>query len=115
MSVYLRVKIKSLAAEATIIRREERRAKLLWQKYQNPTFFSLQGHRRCEVRPEARAALLAYGFLRGRTYHQIENKCHEPPNWHRVTELVRKYGTLSKEQSAIAVKSWGDGEIAKAD
>lgn len=103
--VYLRVKIKSLAEEARIIRREEQRSKL-WGA-------GLTNHRKFVVRPEARNAQLAYGFLRGRTYEQLENSTKTAPDWDKVRALVAKYGikqspdtsftaykALLKEQSA---------------
>ena len=87
--VYLKVKIKSLAAEAKIIRTEERK---------NPKFrFGLAEHRRTVVRKEARHTLLAYGFLRGKQYQQIESKTHEKPDWARVEKMIEKYGTHWEE------------------
>jgi len=85
MKVYLKVKIKSLAAEALIIRKEERRHKGL-------TRFGLHQHRVMEVRQEARAAILAYGFLRGRSYEQMERAKSKRIQWSRVEALVKKYG-----------------------
>lgn len=55
----------SLAAEAVIIRKEERRHK-------GSVRFSLHNHRVVEVRREARASLLAYAFLRGKPLELIE-------------------------------------------
>lgn len=99
--VYLRVKIRSLAEEAKIIRSEERkisfevkerhpRRTLSTEK--DPVFFGLRQHRVEDVRREARASLLAYGLLRGRVYEQIERSCHEMPDISRVRDLVQKYG-----------------------
>ena len=82
--VYLKVKIKSLAAEAKIIRVEERKNKKARQ--------GLAEHRRTVVRNEARHSLLAYGFLRGKKYSQMEAKCHEYPDFERVERMVKKYG-----------------------
>jgi hypothetical protein len=87
MNVFLKVKIKSLAAEAVIIRKEERR-------HRGDTKTSLHTHRIIDVRREARAALLAYGFLRGRAYVAMERPTpRERPAWQRVEHLVKKYGT----------------------
>ena len=85
--VYLKVKLKSLAAEAKIIRKETQRAKLRSIKH------GLYAHRIGVVRPEARYTHLAYGFLRGREYQQIEKKAHIAPNWKRVRKMVQKYGS----------------------
>ena len=40
------------------------------------------------VRQHARAAQLAYGFLRGRPYDVVEGKCHDAPDWDRVLEFI---------------------------
>ena len=84
MQTFLKVKIKSLAAEGRIIRKEERKAlgSGRWlAKAQKPAdeiepeyerYNRLRHHRVHAVRDEARASLLAYGFLRGRAYSQIE-------------------------------------------
>lgn len=105
--VYLKVKVCSLAAEAAIIRRMEDKWRGRWKSDQDQTFFGLRSHRKHDVRREQRSALLAYGYLRGRTYLAIEAKCHEYPNWARVYELVRKYGpTATKESVAAAVEEW---------
>jgi len=88
---YLRIKIVSLMAEAKLIRREEKR----WIRNglkNHPIKMGLAAHRRFDVRNEQRAALLAYAFLRGRRYKQLEPKCYLPPNWSKVESLVAKYG-----------------------
>src|SRR5271168_5421761 len=102
MKTYLKIKIKSLAAEAVIIKQEERKWKAVRQVFTGDNdvsinaphqmFFNLRYHRLFEVRTECRAAILAYGYLRGRTYQSIEAKCYQGPNWARVKELVSKYG-----------------------
>ncbi len=84
--IYLKVKVCSLAAEARLIRREERRSRT--------HRMGLAEHRRGPVRREARSALLAYGFLRGRQYLQLEAKVHTKPDWRRVEELVSRYGAV---------------------
>lgn len=84
---YLKVKIKSLAEEARIIRRETKLAKSTSIKN------GLAEHRKGVVREEARLTHLAYGFLRGREYRQMEAITHTTPNWDRVRKMVSKYGT----------------------
>jgi hypothetical protein len=98
----LRIKFKSLAEEARIIRREERR-----------TFGSLRDQMYCHrihvVRSEARITHLAYGFLRGRTLAQIESIRYTEPNWDRVVELIHRYGPLrgvTKDDVLAAVTKW---------
>jgi len=87
----LRVKIKSLAEEAKIIRKEE-----------GKTFGQLREelylHRIGIVRNEARHAHLAYGFIRGRTYEQMEANAKSAPDWDHVKRLVKKYGPKEEIQ-----------------
>ena len=61
----LRVNIKSLAAEARIIRQESRRAGY-------PYSGILTEHRRGKLREEARYSHLALGYVRGRSYASME-------------------------------------------
>ena len=110
MKTHLKIKIKSLAAEARIIKQEERK----W-RYPHPMRESLRRHRRRDVRAEARHSLIAYGFLRGRRYAQIEQpkevwRGHQrgsgPPNWNRVRDLVAKYGDMDKREAAQKLAEW---------
>jgi hypothetical protein len=86
---FLKVKIKSLAEEARIIRFEERKS---WGQLRD----QLAIHRKGVVRREARHSLLAYGYLRGRTYQAMEASRHTEPNWDSVERLIKKYGTLKQ-------------------
>ena len=61
-----RVNIKSLAAEAAIIRSEKRRVKDIWVKN------DLHDHRMNKVRPEARLANLAIAYIKGRKIEEVE-------------------------------------------
>lgn len=63
-----RVNIKSLAAEAAIIRKEMKGATLIHS-------CDLYNHRILKVRPEARLANLALAYLRGYT----RSKCEKAP------------------------------------
>lgn len=87
MRAYLRVKIKSLAAEAVIIKSEERRHRRVPLVRE-----SLHLHRVRDVRREARAALLALAFLRDVPVARLEDRARTRPVWERVESLVRKYG-----------------------
>lgn len=105
----LKIKIKSLAEEARIIRADEK--KLSGSKRE-----SLHIHRVIDVRQEQRSALLAYGFLRGRSYLRIEAKRKEGkpgPNWVRIRDLIAKYGDTkqipSKSEAYNLLKSWEVG------
>lgn len=100
---FLKIKIKSLAAEAGIIRAEERK----WPRAgMTGTRFALAQHRRFDVRREARSALLAYGFLRGRSYERIEAKCWDAPDLIRTAEIVAKFGGAPKAQALEEVRAW---------
>lgn len=61
-----RVNIKSLAAEAAIIRAEIKNAKLSYIKN------DLHHHRMEKVRPEARLANLAIAYIKGRKIEDVE-------------------------------------------
>ncbi len=89
---YLKVKIKSLAAESGIIRLEERRS-LVGKRRDDVLYASLRQHRVIDVRQEQRSSLLAYAFLRGRDYRQCECPAADnKPDLDRVMSLVKKFG-----------------------
>jgi hypothetical protein len=143
--LFLKVKIKSLAEEARIIRLEEQRRKgpkvaaprpgipypvsdvpamlndqrrsLRWRRRrplpEGDVYFALRAHRIHDVRTEARAAQLAYGFARGRPYRSIENnRTGHPPIavMTRVGELLHKYcgGPRQKIDAFKIVNDWID-------
>lgn len=94
--VELKVKIKSLAEEAKIIRREEALAKTPEER------LKLAVHRRGVVRYEQRHTLLAYAYIRGIPYRVVESNCHEQPNTYKVARMVEKYG----EYDGAALQEW---------
>lgn len=104
MIEYLRVKIKSLASEARIIRQEE----LQFPKGQrdNATYHGLHAHRTGIVRDEARASLLAYGYLRGMPYLRMEAKCYLEPDWAKVLKIASRFSTVDPD----VFKLWYKGE-----
>jgi hypothetical protein len=112
MKVRLKIKIKSLAEEARIIRFEEK-------KWPGPSDerYVLHDHRIKIVREEARSAQLAYGFLRGKPYRQIENSCKSAPDWKRVHQLIKKYGgplaasASDKDFPPEDIKRWAEEEL----
>jgi len=132
MSVKLKIKMKSLGAEARFIRHEEKKACrgvhfLKDRQGHEATAASLRDirasiyhHRVHVVRPEARASNLAYALLRGRKYKDVENTCHFEPDWARVTTLLTVFGGYGPNTAASAVKTWSEGgdipafEAAKA-
>jgi hypothetical protein len=81
----LRVKLKSLAAEAQIIRREEHRS---FGQLRN----ELHLHRVNEVRRAARMTHIAYALIKGRTLEQIEPNAATPPDWDAINKMLKKYG-----------------------
>ena len=81
----LRVKLKSLAAEARIIRLEE-------QRTHGTLRDQLYLHRAGPVRAAARATHLAYGFIRGRTLDQMEPTRYSEPDWDKINAMLKKYG-----------------------
>lgn len=90
----LRVKIKSLAEEARIIRAEEKRTRGRLRD-------ELHLHRIFDVRAAARHAHLAYGFIRGRTYEQMERKAGREPSWDEIRRLCKKYGPAGFELAPV--------------
>ena len=97
----MRVKIKSLAAESRIIQAEKRRARVASQKDR------LEAHRVQHVRRAARAAQIAYAFLRGREYTRIEGNAKSFPDWDMVGRNVRRFGPQTTA-CAAAYGSWKD-------
>jgi hypothetical protein len=81
----LRVKIKSLAEEAKIIRKEEQRTK-------GNLRTELHLHRTWDVRRAARETHIAYGLIKGRTLEQIEPNRKTEVNWDAVNRMLKKYG-----------------------
>lgn len=94
----LRVKAKSLAEEARIIRREEGKTSGSLQQ-------ELRWHRTSDVRYEARATYLAYGIIRGREVGRIERPRSERPEsfWKKVRSMVEKYGPTDREQKDLVL------------
>lgn len=91
-----RVNRASLQAEARIIRKECRRCGIQYREI-------LYWHRVGKLRHEARIANLAYGFLRGRKYRQIEAKTYFPVN---PSEIVAKLSKWGPSMSFDKAKDW---------
>ena len=105
MLIYLKIKIKALAAEAQIIKLDE-------QKRYGDLRESLHNHRVNIVRKEARASLLAYGFLRGREYKTIEGFTHTGFSWKRVEDLVKRFAVGDQREILQKFAEWKDAAIA---
>jgi len=101
-----RVKIRSLAEEAKIIRQQERR--VYHKEAYVKAFYQacLHSHRVTNVRQESRATLLAYAFVFGRPYSSVERKTiTDVP----ITAVVRVINSLSyciPPITAAAVTAW---------
>lgn len=107
MKSHIQVKVASLAAEMKIIHRLEikwkaraRRArkKVNDASYHESNFWTLRHHRN-NLKLEARSTHLAYGYMRGRSYSQMEQICYGPlkgygstePNWKAIEEMVERF------------------------
>lgn len=109
----LRVNVKSLAAEAKIIRQECRRCGILYE-------YELTRHRTGRLREEARVAQLAIAFARGRTYRSAEKHTKDPPiNLANAVGIkLAKAGIItaclsipeSNQVSYSEIKKWLSGE-----
>ena len=81
----LKVKVKSLAAEARIIRFQEQKS---WGSLRDELYL----HRITELRSEARHSHIAYGLIRGKSLSQLEQKSETSPKWDKVRAMINKYG-----------------------
>lgn len=108
MSIELKIKLKSLAEEARIIRREELSIKNGKFSYRsNQRRESIYLHRTTHIRPIARATHIAYGLIKGLEYHQIEQRNYSNPNWKSVKAMVRKYGSKKDYEKVLL---WEEGK-----
>lgn len=121
MSIELKIKSKHLAAEASIIRHEERKLKLQsnWKKHHQPEntaeieaiceeWKSLNGHRRYDVRNENRATYLARAFIAGSSYASTEQTRKDTNEYKfsafiipRTVQLVKKYHNSNMDRTHI--------------
>jgi hypothetical protein len=93
----LRVNLKSLTAEARIIRHETRRAGPAYRD-------ELALHRRGRLREEARYTHLALALLRGRRYRQVEQEGSKDVS---AARLVKKLGVTGLDiVTTIPVERW---------
>lgn len=108
-AVYLKVKIKSLAAESKIIRREERRARD--EEIRN----GLTNHRRQDVRSEQRATLIAYGLMAGKAYSSIERTRLTSPSLVRVRDMLLKYSDFSPAEIQTRLEELHDAPMGRKE
>ena len=130
-SLPLKIKYLNLAAEVRIIKNEEKRIEGYLKKLPSTEntrdhktdrvwahtsdLNSIRGHRYCVVKPAARDALLAYGFLRGRSYLRMEPKRFTDPNWAEIERMILKYGKGKSQDLKQSFAQWKSeaGECAK--
>lgn len=85
----LKIKVRSLMAESQIIRHQvSKLGGKNWSYLASP----LQEYRRVSLRAEARDTHIAYGFLKGRSYIEIESTVKRPADWDNIARMVKKYG-----------------------
>lgn len=115
MRSHLRVKMFTLSAEMTYIRRQEEkwknRARYAREKmkhaalmYAETNFWSHRGHR-VNLKAEARTTHIAYSFLKGQPYSKIEFICYGPlkgfgssePDWKSIESTVERF---SKDETS---------------
>lgn len=83
-----RVNVKSLAAEAAIIRCEIAKCRDLIGKA------SMQGHKKLVLKPESRLALLALAFLRGKTRSSTENAPKTEIPARKLVDKLKRWSTM---------------------
>jgi len=116
----MKIKAKTLAAEARFIRKEEIRLKKMakakdpnggfWHPDAADTRQSLYEHR-MGLRKHSRATHLARAFLKGQAYCEVEFFTRVPvPYWliEDVTKMAIKYNDVPvpKEEAAKVIRKW---------
>lgn len=118
MHQYLKIKVVSLADEARRIRHDQN--KRLFEaararvddkpertEYHVKNYSGLHHHRVEVVRREARAANLAYAFVHGYAYGDVERFAWEEPDWNKIMKLVARYGEDDERMEKF--KAWVAG------
>lgn len=114
---YLKMKLMSLAAEATIIRKESNKYLYYARRYERKhpgliatrsrdTRLGLDLHRKNVVRKESRCSNIAYAFLRGRSYSQVEAKCYTKPDWEKVEKLIERFSGKDPREMKQKFSEW---------
>lgn len=93
----LRVNVKSLAAEAKIIRKEIRRARSPEVKN------GLHSHRMTRLKPESRMAHLALAYVRGVPYKSVETNALTQP---LATDLKKKLSRFAYIPDIKILEKW---------
>ena len=95
-TLHLKIKIKSLVAEAKIIKQEAK-------KVTEETKWGLLHHNVTVVRPVTRRNLLAYAMIRNHPYSKTESKvspekCLGLTDFNNILVLAKRFGATDKEQ-----------------
>lgn len=117
---HLKIKIKTLSDEARHIRLEESKLKVVVQEktshgetYEEAVPGSewgfknlkerreLHQHRVLPLRKTSRHNYLAYGFLRGKRYSQVEQASYRLPDYDEVIKLVLKFNSENVEPTVL--------------
>lgn len=116
MNIFLKVKVSTLAAEARIIRNLERSRQKQFIKAKERGVVqhgahddktrSLYLHRVQLLRPTIRANHLAYGFLRGREYGQMEQFAYTEPNWKEIEKVVTRFASGDERDVQQSLAEW---------
>lgn len=117
MSIELKIKQKSLAEEARIIRLEKRKLKSLIRKnrtkYSYDTINSISNHNTNVVRVEARATHLARAFIKGVPYYVVESGRRDTKEYEfrniilpKVLSMVKRYKFKGWMVTEEDISSW---------
>ena len=108
----LKIKLKHIGTEPAIIRLEEKKA-LKHRNYSAHKSFYL--HRTNNVRDEARATNLAYGYIRGKTYAEVEHNTPLKSLGHHNSKIsiYRRDKILKRVASMILI--YGNFNFTKED
>ena len=117
MKIELKIKLISLGLEAQAIRRIERKLKSkpgyrVDGSNTRKAFTSIQNHRRNDIRRAARHSHLAYGFLRGRAYAEIERSTYTNPDWDQVSRIAKRF---SDEDERVVLQRFSEWKSAAYD
>lgn len=99
----LRCRVKSLAEEARMTRKEEQRASLMYSGI-------LRHHRIDKTRENARYAQLALAFVRGRPYCKVEGEYNKGVSLSRLSKEVRDYASCCFTNIESDVLVWLSGK-----
>ena len=74
-------------------------------------FWGMRYHRTVELKQESRCSNLAYAFLRGHSYQDVERLSFNQPNWPRIERLVVKFGNEDERVILQRFAEWKDAAL----